>query len=931
MYKSLILSMLAALCTLQAHAADITVSGGQSWKHEASGLIYVGIHVALPAGDGGWFLPPGIAAGTVKDIVLVYDAPPKPPGDDSLSGQIAPTISCTIIGQVTSLPLPDKVELTIVNYNNGRTLACTWSMKEMGENGDAKLGQRWAQAQVARWSGALRYGQSPVLLSWLSSRREQFQVHVDKSISGDDRRDDRDERGASIFSILGGRAAIQETLQLQELRRPPQPGVAVERVPIAQISGVQVKAHPFETMLAGQPGGRLALADVVPADRFFMYFSGPAPLRAFIDDGAKFLFNAGVLIGGNCSAYDLKNRYLQRLGMDEATLEVALSAGATTDIALFLPDLFLIDGTDLTIVARLKDARRLKALFKAVGLAKMTDGVVIPVPTSAGNAACWCLSGDMLIMSTSRAELDSVLALSRGQGTGSLGRSAEFRYMLTQLPVTKTTRSYTYCSDPFIRRLVGPAVKLGQLRRMLDRSTIEMLTAGVLLYRMDHDEWPANFRVLVAAGYVPEELDVSGFALESGGVVRSTTWGTAARLAALSQNPVVDATRPEADVYRDYMERYNNFWRQFFDPIAIRLEDEPDGDLVMTTFILPLVENSIYNQLRTVLAPAGAQTQLKIPQLDPKPVLMLSLQLNPSLRNEMQHDLGAMQRELGMSPGILDQIGTTIHIAVQDGDPIIALGSGDVLGALGGDQFMRMGRGAEMMMIPVLLSILTRPCAILLEVKDPAKMKELLARGPVVQFRDHDFQVAASKVAGRDAWIYTLTIGGFIKIRLGLEVLGDYVVLSNLPWSQKLKIADVARAPCAAAAIQVNPGAIVHQMPALYNTMAEEQKVSAMQGIGMLLPMCEALGCTTAEQAIAAHRRLFGFVPEHPAGGNWAVSNGVLQSTVFGRPGSEVIPEYTKAGGDFGLFERVSSMQVSMQFEDTGFRGVCRWKYNNDR
>src|SRR6266536_2644266 len=89
--------------------------------------------------------------------------------------------------------------------------------------------------------------------------------------------------------------------------------------------------------------------------------------------------------------------------------------------------------------------------------------------------------GDLLLVSTSRAELQAIAAV----GGASLGRSAEFRYMLTQLPLKKDTRALIYFSDPFIRRMVGPAVKIGQLRRMRARAEMEMITAGALLYTLD--------------------------------------------------------------------------------------------------------------------------------------------------------------------------------------------------------------------------------------------------------------------------------------------------------------------------------------------------------------------------------------------------------------------------------------------------------------
>jgi hypothetical protein len=76
------------------------------------------------------------------------------------------------------------------------------------------------------------------------------------------------DRTFDVFSLLGGRAALRETLQTQLLRPQAAPtrfGAAA--VPISTLKGVDVAALPFERLLAGQPGVRLALANSVPMDR----------------------------------------------------------------------------------------------------------------------------------------------------------------------------------------------------------------------------------------------------------------------------------------------------------------------------------------------------------------------------------------------------------------------------------------------------------------------------------------------------------------------------------------------------------------------------------------------------------------------------------------------------------------------------------------
>ena len=94
-----------------------------------------------------------------------------------------------------------------------------------------------------------------------------------------------------MLALLGGRAAIEETLQLQVLREFESEDESTIR--ISSIQGVQVKSHPFDHMLGEKAGGKLELANYVPADRFFIYVAKPDSILPFIDHGAEFLATTG--------------------------------------------------------------------------------------------------------------------------------------------------------------------------------------------------------------------------------------------------------------------------------------------------------------------------------------------------------------------------------------------------------------------------------------------------------------------------------------------------------------------------------------------------------------------------------------------------------------------------------------------------------------
>lgn len=104
-----------------------------------------------------------------------------------------------------------------------------------------------------------------------------------------------------------------------------------------------------------------------------------------LDQGAGFLAAAGAGWNGNRLDYGLSHRYLQRLGVSRQWLKAVLESGVLHDMAVVLSDLLLIDGTDLTVIARLKHPELLAALLRLTGIRGLTpDGVVIGHATSRG-------------------------------------------------------------------------------------------------------------------------------------------------------------------------------------------------------------------------------------------------------------------------------------------------------------------------------------------------------------------------------------------------------------------------------------------------------------------------------------------------------------------------------------------------------------------
>jgi hypothetical protein len=806
------------------------------------------------------------------------------------------------------------LDIPFKNTMSGDSFSLKWKTSACVEDAAVTNDLRHARTFALEPYAAL--SSSPVIESWSRSGRLRN--------AGTPGRRGRGET-TSAFAIMGGRAAVRETLQMQQLAQSSS-DTTQRTIPISDVAGVVVKSHPFEDMLAGKAGGQLTLANVVPPDQFMIYVAKPGAILPLLDDGADFLSNFGSVAAGNSIKYDLNDRYLARLGMDKKWLQRFLESDAVKEMAIVSPDLFFIDGTDISVVSRLSRPKLIGALLKLIGVVGLSDDGVVTRRTEGGKAVYWSMRRDLLFVSTHREALAAMVALHEQDGEGSLGQSAEFRYMLTQLPVEDDTRLYAYLSDPFVRRLVGPGVKIAQLRRMTARAEMEHITSMALMARLEGKSL-ASVETLVKNDYLPDGIQNRGYSLDREFRVHSASHGSLAQMRTFAELPVKMVSEGEARLYKAYVENYARFWRQFFDPIAMRLDDTPDGALELTTFILPLIDNSIYNGLKEALHTREDGQPLKNPILSPPPLLKLSLNLKESSWTQISKGLYEIfDNYAHINPAALDDLGPGFHLAIHDADPVITLGSGDLLGAFGGNMTMR---NSEMLMIPMLLSVLTRPCTLIIETQDPDRTRRYLRQAaagfPYAERGGSWFDANLHQVSGRDEWIFTLNMENVIKLRYGLQVDGSHVLVRNIPWSSEDRILHVQVPELRTARIEANPGACLLQLPGLHAAASDGARAAAVDSMGHIYPLLLS-GVATLGNVEAIHQRLFGFYPVHPGEGHWTWNGSTLSSTKFGSALRQSAPAYDAEDPVFGALKDIDTLQLGMQFEETGLRTKVRWK-----
>lgn len=835
------------------------------------------------------------------------------------------------------LQAPGWMRFVVYSSSLDKEVTCEWvigDLPRVGGEPAKEVRNEWSQMRAASWL-QMTTGTRDVSLplsALLQVASEIYGKDINSLLEQFERRSWRRGRNNSggettVFGMLGGEAAVSETLQLQSLAQVSGGG---REVLLSAINGVEVESHPYEEMLAGAVGGHLPLAELVPADRMMVYAAKPQALAAFLEDGAAFVSRIGATSTGRSIDYGLVERYLAKLGMNSELAQQLLRSGIVAELAIFLPDLFLINGTEVTLVCCVPQLKSLAAVLKFGNLA---DGDQKPMSMKAplnGAEIHLAAKGEILILGSAASEVARAYGLLQNGGAGSLGHSAEFRYMLPQLPILESTRLYAYFSDSFIRRLVGPEVKIGQLRRMTEIGRLTKIEAARLLWEMDGKpgEEPGRDVIaqLLASGYLKGEATAyQDVVCHEDGAISSAAYGTLGQMSSLLQKPITQVTEFEAKSYKQYRDQYTSYWQQYFDPIAVRLDDTSDGELQLTTFILPLINSSLYDTLREFFSISRSDT-LRTFIATPAAPLTVSFNVSEASWSDILQDM--MPDEMvQQAPALVEMLNTFsggLHIMVHDSNPVFAAGSGEML-ALGGR--INGGRGADLL-LPLAVTLFTRPCTLLVELTTPEAARKALNTATLNNLiagvmRHGDANIAEAYQVDAAAWIIRFEVFG-INVRIKIELRDNMLLVQNIPWIEPFKLDRIEEAHGVAARALLVPGAAVMQQPAMFAAAQERLRGIAFAGGERLIPFI-ATGASVGE-ALARHQACFGFVPRHPGNGEWVLRNGRLYSDIYGSAKEVRQPQYAPDLA-LGVLDGVERLEVSMQFEDSGLRTNIKWRY----
>ena len=732
-----------------------------------------------------------------------------------------------------------------------------------------------------------------------------------------------------IYEMTTGAWAVQETLQLDRLAGTGDV-VGASTVPIETIEGVTTPPVPVDTLLAGRTPVLEPLAGAVPHDFAYAHFPRVSSMRRVLEATEKW---GGHLL----SAYTVNGRDERLRQKIEGQLLLATTPEldpfydlVTDGIAVVASDPFFAEGTDVTVVFRVRnqllfgakiDLGRRSAVSTATGKLSLTqeqyrEWQIDGVASSDRSVSSYVASkGDLAIVSSSPAAIRKVVDAADGLAP-SMAASEDFRAMRATLPYAATGEDgFLFLSDAFVRRVVGPRLKIGEARRVRCAVSLQTAAFASLMFQSEQGRAPSAISELFGSRYLERNAlrcaDGGEYGLDAGTPVCSIH-NRVGRMTPNAEIRIDRVSAEEAESYALFREQYRNYWRRYVDPVGVRVRAGERLDI--DARILPLVENSAYRGLIDLVGPAPVA--LAGPQLA-SAIATIDMKLPPPPAP------GTDRITFGVDAHDLfgKALGDHVSLQIGDGEPPISTDLGQLFAETG------FGRSDDLILFAPLIAALTLPTAVVAPVRDARALGEILARfragvtseayRPDPWFRIENYRV----VEGGARQVEAVTVRFFIfQWRIFYAVAGDRFILAT----DRRLIDELAEAGLSAPAdgamrLEVAPSRWKRIAPSLALSYAEESRRVCLVNIPWLnaFRAASAMGARELDDRASA---LLGVRFVCPDNGRYAVGpSGGVECTLHGtREAPRQGPRPQPGSPAAFLLERVRRIDASLSFTPEG-------------
>lgn len=712
---------------------------------------------------------------------------------------------------------------------------------------------------------------------------EAMLAYLNRGKPADERRW-REREPLSPFDLFSGTLAIRESLQVSSIRAAQGDKATVD---VSTLKGPEVKSHPFGEMLKGRKSEAFPLASSVPPDWFYAHFSS---LTRALDFGDYLNQTGGAFYNRFSDApvdSALKKRILAQLAIEEHKEARIFYDSVIEEVAMVSSDFFFGMGTDVSLLFRLKAENLFKTTIQSYRqrFVQRTPGAREFMMNVEGKQisavftpdmrlrSYFYLEGQTAIISNSPIAMARLLRIAQKKESA-LASLAEFKYMRSVYVANKESEDgFIYFSDMFIRRLFSPQVRIAEARRMQTAFQLAQVEKLILLHQHAYGKTAANIDELIQNTALDEKnatgmreafagIRVNGFRAEH------PELGTLGFLKPNLETTLSKVSTTEAEGYSRFVESYSNFWREYFDPIGIRFKKKDSG-IKIEICILPLIENSIYNQIKMMLG--GAPSTHAISSMQGE-TLSLAARLNlDSIRGFglIAHDQG--KSAMNLTGNV--QLHGFDNFPTIDFEPTLIM------------RELTRGRSRPDVFFGLLAWSLFHPLRLAVETKSGVDAENLiaLAQGMLEQKnrRHREYSSYEYTHNGKKITVFVLNFFRTLTFRFHAWVDGKTIqVTSTREYAEKFIDAKKETQNQKGNLVALyRPAQIVREKAAIVQGNAENIQRGCLAHLGTINLAAVIFPDEDATEAI---QKRYGFKPVCPAGGKYSVKKGNPTHSIFG-------------------------------------------------
>jgi hypothetical protein len=482
--------------------------------------------------------------------------------------------------------------------------------------GPRTLYRAWAEQQNEHFLKLLNYYPDESFFQYaLLQSRSRYGVTPPRF---DKPRPSRAEVEASLYDLMTGSLAIHEALQQQVLEGGTRQGDL--DVHVSELRAPALPSLDYRKFLDEKAARKILprphdIARFVPEDQYFLHFHSMKSATELRDLANGWSGDLLRMFAVRAQDNRLPEKLEEQLCLRRDGLLKLFSDDVATELAITGSDPFLLEGTDVTLLFRVKQPEAFRGATRQwQELARKSHPDLIERTFNyRGHKVAAHYTEDRLVssfvveqggyfvFSNSHRAIRQVIDTLTGKSR-SLADAADYRAATILLPPgTEANAGYFFASEAFLRRLLSPASRISERRRVLCFNNLVMLNNASLFYRLEHGKSPDSLSALVEGRFV----DSGRVVCPHGGAYSwdtrhdTCTCSLHNRLRYLTPNAellVLKVSRTEQEEYNRYRNAYEQFWVKAYDPIAARITVGQRVRLELC--IAPLAADSLYQELR---------------------------------------------------------------------------------------------------------------------------------------------------------------------------------------------------------------------------------------------------------------------------------------------------------------------------------------------